>query len=421
MSENLSRAQRRLANEVLDRIEDRLLDAPHGLHELGDPASEANVLAAGLRLENGLLWTRWNGLALGHGEVIIHALNEIADANDELRGHGWLRPGDVAIGRQGRDWLVCPGDPWQDGGDVVLVGDDGQRAPIASRVERFVLSTLAEQSVLFDEEGEFRADLFDAEEDELNEAARRKVLRRRLDMDADAVLPRFQLASLLRQGGELRGAIAELRHCLKVYPEFAWAHFELGQALHAQGESELASRSFENAAEFAQRPDLAALFLAHAALVSADDARKLFAARVKQADSTFVAERETEAREALAEGDGRSAAIAAQLGLAVEPRHLGLLSISASIEQAVRDQEAEEAEARLAPEEGGEDAEIGEADESNVKGDDSIAVDDGGERWELDLDADDRELGPLTDDQDRVQTRPNPSPASRRSTKKIRR
>ena len=68
---------------VLDRIEDRLIDAPEGLHQVGEPASADDLAAAakaGLEPEVLALWRRWDGLDLGNGEARLLSLAEQAEA-----------------------------------------------------------------------------------------------------------------------------------------------------------------------------------------------------------------------------------------------------------------------------------------------------------------------------------------------------
>lgn len=330
------RRQRRL-EELGDRIEDRLRDAPPGLHRVGPPADPEALEAAALPEELAQLWQRWDGLELRNGDARLLSLAAQRVATDEARAAGILADGDRVIGELDRALLVLPEDPWAEGGEVVMVEDDGERAPYASSVLRLALGLIAEASVLYGGDGEYREDLFE-EHGELNPRAERRLLRRRLDFDEDAPFPRFRLGQLLRRAGELRGARAELRRVIRCAPSFSWAHWELGRVeleLAADGDADgdadrhrtSAQERFSDAASEAGDPHLRALFLAWAARASDGDERERLAAEVETLDPGFAATREAGIREAIADEDWERAGELLALGLAVSPRHLGLLGL----------------------------------------------------------------------------------------------
>lgn len=322
----------------LDRIEDRLRDAPDGLHSAGPPASRAAIAASGLTPEVALLWATYDGLDLAGGECRIFALAEHAPATAAAEAEGRLRPGDRVVGERERDLLVLCADPHAEGADVVLVEEDGERLPLASSVDRLVLALLGEFSVLFDEDGEYQADLF-GDDGRLTQAAERRLLRRHLDLDPDAPLARFRLAQSLRRAGELRGAAAELKQLLRRAPEFLWGHHELGRVRLAEAtRPEGAVSSFRRAAELAAEPGLRAYCLAWAclALQSCTDAQAArtgqdLAAAALAASPGLPAAHEAAAREALESEDLHAAEEQLGLGLAVAPGHLGLLSLRAPL------------------------------------------------------------------------------------------
>jgi hypothetical protein len=331
--------RRQQAWEALaDRIEDRLRDAPLGLHQVGEPADPEALARAELPEEAVVLWRRYDGLGLGNGEARLLSLAESELATSEAKDAGILREGDRVIGETGLALLVLPADPWAEGGDVVMVEDDGERAPYASSVIRMVIGMLAEMSVLYDDEGEYRDGLFD-EQGELTAKAERRLLRRRLDFDEDAPFPRFRLGQLLRRAGELRAARSELRKVLHRAPEFAWALWELGRAeLELAGSDDDPERcrinareSFAAAAEKTEDRSLRALFLAWQARASQDSERERLARAVLELDPAFVVTREAAVREAIEDGDPERARELLELGLAIEPRHLGLLALRGAI------------------------------------------------------------------------------------------
>jgi hypothetical protein len=324
---------------LLDRIEDRLVDAPIGLHHVGDPANGDALARAGLSEDAVALWSRWDGIEFGNAEARLLKLADQDQATEEANAAEILREGDRVIGEIGLALLIAPADPWEEGGDVVLVEDDGERAPYASSVIRLALGLIAEMSVLYDDDGEYREGLFD-EHGELMPRAERRLLRRRLDFDEDAPFPRFRLGQLLRRNGELRAARAELRRVLHCAPEFCWAHWELGRVElelaaredhDATDEARAAAReSFKAAADKASDSHLRALFLGWQALASEGPERERLAAEVLQLDPGFVSAREAGLREAIEDEDGARARELLGLGLAIAPRHLGLLELRAA-------------------------------------------------------------------------------------------
>jgi hypothetical protein len=335
-----SRRDRNL-EALLDRVEDRLVDAPIGLHQVGEPADRDALARAELPDEAAALWRRWDGLELADGEVVLLPLAEQQPATAAANEAGILRAGDRVIGRYGLATLVLPADPWEEGGEVVMVEDDGERAPYASSVARLALGLVAEMSLLYDDEGEHREDLF-GDDGELTARAERRLLRRRLDYDEDAPFPRFRLAQLLRRAGELRGARSELRRVLRCAPEFAWAHWELGRVAlelwlsEADDEDrdrtrEEARASFAAAAEKAGDPNLRALFLAWQARAVDEPQRLELAAEVKRLEPGFVTAREAGLREAIEDEDGPRARELLALCLAIEPRSLALLGLREAV------------------------------------------------------------------------------------------
>ncbi|MBL8969712.1 MAG: hypothetical protein JNK56_03975, partial [Myxococcales bacterium] len=249
--------ERRRVEHNLDRIEDRLRDAPEGLHDFGGPADPAALQASELPPAARLLWAQWDGIELAAGTLTLWPLADLQRATAELREAGRIAADDLPIGEREGAVLVLCADPHAEGADVVLVEEDGERLPHSAGVDLLVLALLGEVSVLHDEEGEFQEQLFGAD-GELTRAAERRLLRRHLDLDPDAPLARFRLAQSLRRAGELRAAAGELRQLLRRAPEFAWGHHEQGRVQLGLGAAGEASRAFTRAAELAREPGLQA-------------------------------------------------------------------------------------------------------------------------------------------------------------------
>ncbi len=310
---------------LLDRIEDRLRDAPMGFHDARPRASAAAVEAAGLPPEEAVVWARWDGLSLG-GEAELLPLSAIDAATAQAQQAGIARAGDRVVASWGRDVFVLPEDPWAEGAAVVRVEEAGDRSPEASSVAHLVLGILGELSVLYDEHGEFREDLF-GDDGEPTETVQRKLCRRRLDLDPDAPNARLRLAELLRAAGELPAAKVELGAVLKRAPEFAWAHQELGRTLAAMGEGARAQASFCRAAECVAEPAQQAFHLAWAAWAAAPGERAPLVARVIAARPDFARQQADAAAALLERGRDDAAREQVELGLAIVPGHLELLRL----------------------------------------------------------------------------------------------
>jgi len=319
-----------LLDRNLDRISDRLRDAPMGFHDEGGPADADALAAHELSDEDRALWRRWDGLELGGGEARLLPLAEIAPRTAEADAAGLVRAGDRVIGERGRDTFVLPGDPWAEGAAIVRIEESGERTPEASSVVHLVLGWLGEIAILYDEHGDFEDDLF-GDDGEMLPAVQRRLARRRLDLDPDAPGARLELAGLLRRAGELPAAQAELKQVLRRAPEWAWAHHELGRVQMGLGERGKAAASHRKAAAVADDETLGAYFLAWAALASDDAARAELAREVLRVRPDFAANEAAAAGALHERGDDEDAREHVALGLAVVPGHLELLRLRGEI------------------------------------------------------------------------------------------
>jgi tetratricopeptide (TPR) repeat protein len=324
----VERAEAARIEQALDKLEERLMSGP--------PAEPRALAAAGLPAAAAMLWARYDGLEVGAETARILPLAEIDDATAAAETEGLLRPGDRVVGEVGRDLLVLPADPYEEGADVVLVEEGGERLPEASTAAHLALGLVGEAGVLWGDDGEFRDELYGEEDGELTEAAQRRLLRRRLDMDPDAPRARLRLAQLLREAGELRAAASELKQVLRRAPELPWAHEQLGRVREAMGEPAEAQEAYVTAAEHMDPvdPELAAYFRARAARCATGDVRAAIAAKVREARPEFAREQVDAAKALLERGARKDAAEVVALGLAVQPGQVELLALRGQLDAA---------------------------------------------------------------------------------------
>lgn len=340
--EPLDPSERRDLLTALDRLEERLETAPQGLHDFARSASAQALAAADLPPGAAILWEKYDGVELMSGEARVLPLSEIEAATTAARDEGLLRDGDIVVGERGRTVFVLPTDPWAEGAAVVSITEENDRAPEATSLMHLLLGLLGELSVLYDDHGEFHDALID-EWGELEPAAKRKILRRRLDFDPIAPGPRLQLAQTLRLAGEFRAAAKEVERVLHYAPEYPTAHFERGLALRGLGKTDQARRAFLRAAEFADDPVNAAAYEAWAARTAVEGAEtdatmaghaEAHAASVVRRRPDYAHNQLMGARARADRGDRDAAAELVALGLAVAPRNLELLEFRRLLDEA---------------------------------------------------------------------------------------
>lgn len=311
------------------------MSAPPGLHHAGGPAAASACADAGLPPAAAMLWTRLDGLEIGAEMARLLPVAEISSATAQAHDDGLLRSGDLMVGEWGRDLLVLPADPYEEGADVVLVEEGGERLPEASSAAHLALGLLGEASVLFGDDGEFRDELY-GDDALLRPDVQRRLLRRRLDFDPDAPRPRLRLAQHLLAAGERRAAASEVEQVLRRAPELPWAHETQGRICEAEERPQSAQRAYLEAARCMEPvdPGLAAYFRARAARCAQGEGRATIAAQVRQARPDFARE-QVEAARALIEREAwAEAGEVVTLGLAVSPGQVELLALRGELSAA---------------------------------------------------------------------------------------
>lgn len=313
---------------ALLRVEERLMVAPPGLHLAAPPAPAAECADAGIPPAAAMVWTRFDGLEIGTEMARLLPRAEISSATATAQAEGLLRSGDLVVGEWGRDLLVLPADPYEEGADVVRVEEGGERLPEASTVAHLVLGMLGEASVMFDDDGEFRDELF-GDDGQLRPAVQRRILRRRLDLDPDAPRPRLRLAQHLLAAGELRAAASEIQQVLRRAPELPWAYETLGRVHQAEGALESAHEAYVEAAQRmdAVDPSLAAYFRARAAGCVEGAERERLVQQVREARPDFAREQVDAAQVLIEREEWAQAREVVTLGLVVSPGQVELLAL----------------------------------------------------------------------------------------------
>jgi hypothetical protein len=200
-----------------------------------------------------------------------------------------------------------------------------------TRLDRWLSGIVDALALVYDDDGEFRDDVFDDSGD-IAPAHRDKQLRAQLKRDPAAPGPRWRLAHVLLARGADESARDELEQAVADDPVFAWAWLDLARVSERIGELGGAldeARMAADAAEGASHPQ-AGYFWAQVArlatrggdeLVRAEAATKvsLLAPELKRAQLAGVSER-------IDAGDEESAKGLVELLRAVWPRDLEVLA-----------------------------------------------------------------------------------------------
>jgi Tfp pilus assembly protein PilF len=312
----MARRRRDDDTEQLDRVFEKLNDAPPGLHDLEPPADE---LPAGLPEPLIELYAHCDG-----GRLFVETI-ELAPAREvtmHVPGRWRFATIDgeaIAIDHRGKIWRS----------DASVDDDicDG------TRLDRWLAGVVDATALLYDRDGEFADDVFD-DDGELVPAVVDRQLRAQLRRDAAAPGPRWRLAHALHAEGATENARDMLEQVVADDPAFAWAWLDLARISERLGEIGSAVDEARMAADTAEgigHPQAGYFWaqLARLAARAGDDVQRAQAATKSSLLAPDLKRAQLDgARASLDAGDLASARGLLELLRAVWPRDLEVLELS---------------------------------------------------------------------------------------------
>ncbi|MDX2087712.1 MAG: tetratricopeptide repeat protein [Kofleriaceae bacterium] len=308
------------ASGGLDRVLERLDDAPAGLHDVEPPASE---LPRGLPEPLIELYARCNGLRLFLDSLEIVPQQEVTMPTPGKWQFATHEGDAIAMDHKGKIWRT----------DESLDDDvcDG------TRLDRWLAGVLDATGLLYDGDGEFAEDVFDEDGDVLP-TVREQQLRAHLKRDAAAPGIRWKLGLALLDQGAVEDARNELEQVVADDPAFTWAWLDLARISERLGEVGNAVDEIRMAAQTAegtQHPQAGYFWaqLARLAIRSGDDVLRAQAAtKTSLLAPTLKRAQLDGARDSLEAGDVASAKGLLELLRAVWPRDLEVLELAKRVE-----------------------------------------------------------------------------------------
>jgi hypothetical protein len=237
---------------------------PAGLLRLGSPASPEALAAAERRLGRPLphayaeFLRSFDGADLFHEELIVFGTDKVAladqgagDASPLASGHhDELIIAEVASGDLYTLELEAP--ETHDDPRVFRVGADADERWLAgSSFPHWMAAIIAHDALLYDAEGEFLADAFEPEGEELTPTFALRQAERALRKDPGSAVYHHERGVALRRAGRLDPAREAFGAAAAIDPTNPWPWFDLGRADQALGRFAQAAAAFECAAEAA--------------------------------------------------------------------------------------------------------------------------------------------------------------------------
>ena len=304
-------------SDAATRVRQRLARYADGVHHVQAPQAVLDsALPGGLRA----VWHAFDGGELFHGALVLVPSREaVADGTRWMVGE--VEGDDLAVDRDtGAVWrLEQDTDEWVEEGTAL---------------DRWLLGWVLGQSVLIDDEGEFRDGVFD-EEGELLPAAAVRVEEEILHRDKGAPAPRWRLARALVCDDQLSRARDELEELVSRRPGFSWAWFDMARIAERLDDLPAAAGDMREAATAVPAYEHAPFFWAHVARLAAaidDEAARTEAAdrALSRAPELVTIHREA-AAQSLEEGELGAAREHVALARALAPRDVAVLELALRI------------------------------------------------------------------------------------------
>ncbi|MEA2699272.1 MAG: hypothetical protein QOI66_3543 [Myxococcales bacterium] len=227
---------------------------PAGLIRVGPPAAAAAINAAEKQLGQALpdqlrsFLLSFDGADLFHGTIVIAGVDPHADPTllalrDGVAPEDRLVFAEAGLGdkfvldRQGRVFRVRAGSD-----ERVLAG---------STFAKWLDATVAREQILYDVEGEFLADAFEPDGEEVTPQTARRQAERALRHDPGSAEAQHDLGTALRRLGRTPEAAQAFGAAAELDPANPWPWFDLGRALleESPGRAQAAAAAFWKAAE----------------------------------------------------------------------------------------------------------------------------------------------------------------------------
>jgi hypothetical protein len=263
----------------------------------------------------------FDGADLFHGAIVIAGAGSSAPLSlVELNAGASGAGGELAFAETpSGDRFALDGS----GRVLRLRGGSEERTLAGSSFERWLDATVAKEQVLYGPDGEFAAEAFEPDGEEVAPLIALRQAERALKVDPGSAEAAHDRGIALRRLGRGRAAMEAFVAATALDPENPWPWFDLGRAALDEGRDVTrAAEAFRRAAALEAGPGGARLLVwaARAALAARDEAGAAEARREALVRDPGLAEGLRRAvAEAEAEGDERALAEAAALAEALSP------------------------------------------------------------------------------------------------------
>jgi hypothetical protein len=227
---------------------------PAGLIRVGPPAAATAITAAEKQLGRPLpdqlrsFLLSFDGADLFHGAIVIAGVAPDADPTLITLGNGGDQENGLVFAEAGLgDRFILDGQ-----GRVFRVrsGSD-ERVLAGSTFAKWLDATVAREQILYDVEGEFLADAFEPDGEEVTPQTARRQAERALRHDPGSAEAQHDLGTALRRLGRPALAAQAFAAAAELDPANPWPWFDLGRALleESPAQAMAAATAFWKAAE----------------------------------------------------------------------------------------------------------------------------------------------------------------------------